>query len=82
MANNGKDTKHTRHISKIMHLVRNGEELNLHKTVWCEGVLKLAVIGTKSPREYKFNPGLVYATIRLENGQNSCKRGVIGYRRI
>ena len=24
MANNGKDTKHTRHIARIMHLVRNG----------------------------------------------------------
>ena len=25
MANNGKDTKHTRHIARIMHFVRNGE---------------------------------------------------------
>ena len=24
MANNGKDTKHTRHIAEMMHLVRNG----------------------------------------------------------
>ena len=26
MANNGKDTKHTRHIERRMHLVRNGEK--------------------------------------------------------
>ena len=25
MANNGKDTKHTRHIARIMHFVSNGE---------------------------------------------------------
>ena len=25
MAKNGKDTKHTRHIARIMHLVRNSE---------------------------------------------------------
>ena len=24
MANNGKDTKHTRHIARIIHFVRNG----------------------------------------------------------
>ena len=37
MANNYKDTKHTRQIYRRIHLVRNGEEYNLHKTVWCEG---------------------------------------------
>ena len=26
MAKNGKDTKHTRHIARIMHFVRNGEK--------------------------------------------------------
>ena len=33
ITNNGKDTKHTRHISIRMHSVRNGEECNLHKKV-------------------------------------------------
>ena len=41
MANNGKDTKHTREISRRMNFVRNGDECNLHKTVWCEGGLQL-----------------------------------------
>ena len=30
MYNNGKDTKHTSHISRITQFVRSGEELNLH----------------------------------------------------
>ena len=31
MAKNGKDTKHTRHIAKRMHFVRNGEKIKMHK---------------------------------------------------
>ena len=27
MAKNGRDTKHTRHIARIMHFVRNGEKM-------------------------------------------------------
>ena len=48
MEKNGKDTKQTRHIAGIMNLVRNVEEWNLHKTVWCEVDLQLADIGTKN----------------------------------
>ena len=29
MANNGKDTKHTRHISRIIRFVRDGEKCNI-----------------------------------------------------
>ena len=50
MANNGKDNKHTRNISIIIHFVINGEECNIHKTVWCEGGMKLAYIGTNNVR--------------------------------
>ena len=35
MENNGKDTKHTRHIARIMHFLRNGEKCNMHKIDWC-----------------------------------------------
>ena len=42
MANNGKDTKHTIHIARRMNFVRNSGECNLHKTVWCEGGLRLS----------------------------------------
>ena len=48
---NGKYTKHTRHISRIMNLVINGEECNLHKMFWCEGGLQLVDIGTENVRE-------------------------------
>ena len=39
MANNGKDTKHTRHIARRMHFVINGEKFKMHKIDWCEGGL-------------------------------------------
>ena len=67
MANNGKDTKHTRHISRSMHFVMNGEEWNLHKTVCCEVVMQMADIGTKNVREDELNPRWGYSMIRLEN---------------
>ena len=31
MSNNVKDTKHTRHIARIMHFVRIGEKCKMHK---------------------------------------------------
>ena len=31
MANNGKDSKHTRHIARRIHFVRNGEKCKMHK---------------------------------------------------
>ena len=31
MANNGKDIKHTRHISRRVHLVRHIEKFKMHK---------------------------------------------------
>ena len=41
MAKNGKDTKHTRHIARRMHFVRNGEKCNMHKIDWCGRGLQL-----------------------------------------
>ena len=51
MANNGEDTKHTRHISIRMHFVRNSEECSLQKIVWYKGGLQLTDMGTKNVRE-------------------------------
>ena len=48
MAENGKDTKHTRHIARRIHFVRNGEKFKMHKIDWCEGGLQLADIGTNN----------------------------------
>ena len=55
MADDGKDTKHTRNISIRMHFVINGEKCNMHETVWCEGGLQLEVILTKNVRGYGLN---------------------------
>ena len=67
MANNGKDTKHTRHISRRMHFVRNGEKFKMHKIDWCDGVLKLADIGTNNVGETDLTPRMKYIMVRLEN---------------
>ena len=48
MAKNGKDTKHTRHISRRVHFVRNGEKFKMHRIDWCEGGMKLAGIATNN----------------------------------
>ena len=46
MDNNCKDTKHTRHISRRVHHVKNGKKCKIHKIGWCEGGLQLADIAT------------------------------------
>ena len=51
MANNGRDTKHTRHIARRMNFLRIGEKCKMHKIDWCEGGLHLVDIGTKNVSE-------------------------------
>ena len=60
---NIKDTKHTRHIFRRIHLLINGEECNLQKTVWFEGGLKLGDIGTNNVRKDDFNTILKVNTL-------------------
>ena len=67
MDNNGKDTKHTRHIARRMNFVRNGEKCNKHKIDWCEGGLQLTDIGTKKVSEPDITPRMNYIMVRLEN---------------
>ena len=67
MDNNGKDTKHTRHIAKIIHFVRNGEKCKMQKIYWCEGGLRLEDIGTKNVSEPDITPRMKYIMARLEN---------------
>ena len=50
-----------------MHLVRNGEECNLHKILLCEGGLKLVDIATKNVREDEFSPKLGYSMVIIDN---------------
>ena len=56
MAKNGKDTKHTRHIARRIHFVRNGEKCKMQKIDWCEGGLQLADIVTKNVSEPDLTP--------------------------
>ena len=67
MAKNGKDIKHTRHIARIMHFVRNGENCKMHKIDWCEVGMQLADIGTKNVSEPDLTPRMKYIMVRLEN---------------
>ena len=67
MVNNGKDTKHTRQVSRRMTFVRNGEKFKIHKIDWCEGGMQLADIGTKNVSEPDLTPRMKYIMIRLEN---------------
>ena len=67
MAKNGRDTKHTRHITRRMHFVRNGEKYKMHKIDRCEGGLQLADIGTKIVSEPDLTPRMKYIMVILEN---------------
>ena len=67
MAKNGRDTKHTRHIARRMHFVRNVENCKMHKIEWCEGGLQLADIGTKNVSEPDLTSSMKYIMVRLED---------------
>ena len=66
MAKNGKDTKHTRHIARRIHFVRQGEALGFHKTHWIENLLQCADIGTKNVRPDEIKPRLKYMMVVVE----------------
>ena len=67
MAKNGRDTKHTRHISRRMHFLRNGEKCKMHKIDWCAGGLQLVDIGTNNVSEPDLTPRMKSIMVRLEN---------------
>ena len=67
MAKHDKYIKHTRHISRRMDLVRNGEKCKMHNIDWCEGGLQLADIATKIVGEPDLTSNMKYNTVRLDN---------------
>ena len=67
MDKNCKDTKHTRHISRRMYFVRNGEKCKMHKIDWFEGGMQLAHIGIKNVSEPDITPRIKYIMVILEN---------------
>ena len=60
MSKIGKDTKHTRHISRRVYVVRNGENCKMHKIDWFVGGLKLADISTKNVGDHDLTPRMKY----------------------
>ena len=67
MAKNGKDTKHTRYVSRRINFVRNGEKCKMHKIDCCEGGLQLEDIGIKNVNGPNLTPRMKYIMVRLEN---------------
>ena len=67
MTNNVKYTKHTRHIPRRMHYVRNGEKCNMHKIDWYEKGLQLAYIATENVGDPDLTPKMKYIRVRLDN---------------
>ena len=67
MDDNGKDTKRSSHIAIRMHLLRNGENCNMHNIDWCEGDLQLADIANKNVVEHDLTPRMKYIMVRLDN---------------
>ena len=65
VSNNGKYAKHTRHIARRIHFVRNGEKCKMYKIDWCEGGLQLADIVTKNVSEPDLTPRMKYIMVRL-----------------
>ena len=67
MSNTGKYTKHTRHIPRRVHFVRNGDQCKINDIDWCELGLQLSYIETKNLGENDFNPRMKYIMVRLGN---------------
>ena len=82
MANNIRDTKHTRHIARRIHFVRNGENCKMHKIEWCERGLQLEDIATENVGENDFNSRMKYNIVRLDIPENTCTIGATGERRV
>ena len=65
MTNNGKDTNYTRHISRKVNLVRNGEKWKIHKIDWCEEGMQLVDISTSNIGENDLNNRMRYIMVRI-----------------
>ena len=67
MDTNGKDNNHTRHISRRVNVVRNGEKYKMHNIDLCEGGLQLVDISTNNVGENDLNTRMKYIMLRLDN---------------
>ena len=67
MANNGRYTNHTRHISRGVNYIKNGKNCKMNTIDWCEGDLQLEDIANKNVGENYLNPKMKYIIVRLDN---------------
>ena len=67
MDSNGKDTRRTRHIERMIHFVWNGEKCNFQNIDWCEGGMKMSDIATNNVGEKYLTPRIKYIMLRLDN---------------
>ena len=67
MDKNFKVTKHTRHISKRVNFVRNGEKSKMNKINCYEGGLQLEDITTKNVGDIDFKTRMEYTMISIDN---------------
>ena len=67
MANNGKDNKHTRQLSRRVHYVRDGDNWKMHKIHCCEGGLQLVYIANNNVGDNDLNPRTRYIVVRIDN---------------
>ena len=67
MDKNNKDTNHTKHIYRRVHLVRNGEKYKTHYIDWCEEGLKFTDIASKNVGENEWNHRIKYIMVRIYN---------------
>ena len=67
MANNGRDTRHTRQISRRIHFVSNGENCKMQKKYWCEVGMQLAYIATNNVGKNYLTPIINNIMVRLGN---------------
>ena len=67
MDNNGKDSKHTRHIFRRVNFVRNCKNCKMHNIDWCEGDIQFSDIVTNNVGDNDLNPRMKYITVRLDN---------------
>ena len=67
MDKNFKDADHTRHISRRVNLVRNGENWKVHKIYWFEGGLLFTDIATKNIGDDNLNPNIKYIVEMIYN---------------
>ena len=67
MDKNGKDSKHTSHISRGVHFLIIGDKQKNHKIDWCEGGLKVADTATKNIGERDLNTRIKYIMVRIDS---------------